>query len=191
VDLEQNSDPSKKADLILVTHSHSDHCDPAKIEKFRKKGALVMAPEDCASEINGGFKKLKPGEVAIVDNIKVEALHAYNIKRFRSSGIPYHPKGYGVGYLIIIDGKRIYHAGDSDFIPEMKKVGPVDVALLPIGNTYTMNVAEAAEAAIAIQPRIVIPMHRLNANPEDFKKRVEGHAGIRVALLQEGEEIQL
>ncbi|MDD1764419.1 MAG: MBL fold metallo-hydrolase, partial [Candidatus Methanomethyliaceae archaeon] len=139
----------------------------------------------------GDVKTLRPGEEATVGNVKVKAFHAYNIKRFRSSGVPFHPKGYGVGYLITVEGNRIYHAGDSDFIPEMKKVGPVDVALLPTGDTYTMNNAEAAEAAIAISPRIVVPMHRLSTNPADFKKRVEGRSSIKVVLLREGEEIQL
>jgi L-ascorbate metabolism protein UlaG (beta-lactamase superfamily) len=191
IDLEQYSEPSEKADLILVTHSHTDHCDPEKIGGVRKEGTVVIAPVDCASKIGGDVKTLKPGEEATVGKVKVKAFHAYNTKRFRSPGNPFHPKGYGVGYLITVEGKRIYHTGDSDFIPEMREVGPVDVALLPSGDTYTMNNAEAAEAAIAINPKIAVPMHRLSTNPEEFKKRVEDRSNIKVVLLREGEEVQL
>jgi L-ascorbate metabolism protein UlaG (beta-lactamase superfamily) len=191
IDLGEYGAPSEKADLILVTHSHTDHCDPEKIAMLRKEGTVIIAPADCASKIRGGIKALKLGEEASVGNVKVKAVQAYNTKRFRSPGNPFHPKGYGVGYLITIEGKTIYHAGDTDFIPEMREVGMVDVALLPSGDTYTMNGAEAAEAAIAINPKIVIPMHRLSTNPDEFKKRVEGRSNVKVVLLREGEEVQL
>jgi L-ascorbate metabolism protein UlaG (beta-lactamase superfamily) len=191
VDLEKSDEANEKADLILVTHSHSDHCDSDKIKNVRKKDTVIIAPEDCASIIGRNVKTLKPGEETSVDNIRVKAVEAYNYKRFRSPGNPYHPKGFGVGYLIKVEGKTIYHAGDTDFIPEMRKVGPVDVVLLPSGGTYTMDNAEAAEAAIAINPKIVIPMHRWDTNPEEFKKKVEANSNIRVMVLQEGEEFQL
>lgn len=191
IDLEEYGEASEKADLILVTHSHTDHCDPEKIGKLRKDGTVIIAPADCASKIGVNVKTLKPGEEATVGNVRVRTVHAYNTKRFRSPGNPFHPKGYGVGYLITVGGKTIYHAGDTDFIPEMREVGPVDVALLPSGDTYTMNNVEAAEAAVAINPKIAVPMHRLSTNPEDFKKRVEGRSSIKVVVLQEGEEIKL
>lgn len=182
---------TEKADLILVTHSHTDHCDSDKIKNVRKKDTVIIAPKDCVSKIGGTVKTLKPGEETSVGNIRVKAVEAYNYKRFRSPGNPYHPKGFGVGYLIKVEGKTIYHAGDTDFIPEMRKVGPVDVVLLPSGGTYTMDNAEAAEAAIAINPKIVIPMHRWDTNPEEFKKKVEANSNIKVMVLQEGEEFQL
>jgi L-ascorbate metabolism protein UlaG (beta-lactamase superfamily) len=191
VDLEKYGEANEKADLILVTHSHSDHCDPDKIKNVQKKDTVIIAPEDCASTIGGSVKTLRPGEETSVDNIRVKAVEAYNYKRFRSPGHPYHPKGFGVGYLIKVEGKTIYHAGDTDFIPEMRKVGLVDVVLLPSGGTYTMDNAEAAEAAIAINPKIVIPMHRWDTNPEEFKKKVEANSNIKVMVLQEGEEFQL
>jgi len=93
--------------------------------------------------------------------------------------------------LIKVEGKTIYHAGDTDFIPEMRKLGPVDVALLPSGGTYTMDNAEAAEAAMAINPKIVIPMHRWDTNPEEFKKKVEASSNVKVVILQEGEEYKV
>jgi len=191
VDLEKYGEATEKADLILVTHSHTDHCDPDKIKNVQKEDTVIIAPENCASIIGRSVKTLRPGEETSVDNIRVKAVEAYNYKRFRSPGHPYHPKGFGVGYLIKVEGKTIYHAGDTDFIPEMQKVGLVDVVLLPSGGTYTMDNAEAADAAIAINPKIVIPMHRWDTNPEEFKKKVEANSNIKVMVLQEGEEFQL
>jgi len=191
VDLEKYGEAIEKADLILVTHSHTDHCDSDKIKNVRKKGTVIIAPEDCVSRIGGSVKTLKPGEETSVGNIRVKAVEAYNYKRFRSPGKPYHPKGFGVGYLIMVEGKTIYHAGDTDFIPEMRQVDHLDVALLPSGGTYTMDNAEAAEAAIAVNPKIVVPMHRWDTNPEEFKRKVEANSNIRVVMLREGEEYQV
>ena len=191
VDLEKYGEATEKADLILVTHSHTDHCDPDKIKNVLKEDTVIIAPKDCASIIGRNVKTLRLGEEISVDNIMVKAVEAYNYKRFRSPGNPHHPKGFGVGYLIKVEGKTIYHAGDTDFIPEMRKVGPVDVVLLPSGGTYTMDNAEAAEAAIAINPKIVIPMHRWDTNPEEFKKKVEANSNIKVVMPREGEEYQV
>lgn len=191
IDLEEYGKASEMADLILVTHSHTDHCDPSKIKKVRRKDTVIIAPKDCVSKIGGNVKSLKPGEETTVDGIKVRAVDAYNVKRFRSPGNPYHPKDFGVGYLITVEGKTIYHAGDTDFIPEMRRLGNVDVALLPSGDTYTMDNLEAAEAAIAINPKIAIPMHRWNTNPEEFRKKVEDNSSVKAMLLREGEEFQV
>jgi len=191
IDLEKYGEFSDKADLILVTHSHTDHCDPAQIQKARKRGTLVIAPTDCVSKIGGKVKTLKAGEETKVGNIKIKAVEAYNIRRFRSPGIPCHPKGLGVGYLITAEGKTVYHAGDTDFIPEMRQLGNVNVALLPSGDTYTMDNADAAEAALAFKPKAVIPMHRWSTNPMELKNRVETKSSIKVVLLKEGEEYRV
>ncbi len=191
VDLEKHGEATEKADLILVTHSHTDHCDPEKIKNVRKKDTVIIAPEDCVQKIGGSVKTLKPGQETSVGTIRVKAVEAYNYKRFRSLGNPFHPKGFGVGYLIMVDGRTIYHAGDTDFIPEMRQLGSVDVALLPSGGTYTMDNAEAAEAAIAMNPKNVIPMHRWDTNPEEFKNKVETNSKARVLLLREGETFKL
>jgi len=182
---------SEKADLILVTHSHGDHCSVAKIKSARDADTLVFAPEDCVKKIKGKVKTLKTGEEATVGDVKVRAVEAYNVKRFRSPGNPFHPKGFGVGYLITALGKTVYHAGDTDFIPEMRQLGHVDAALLPSGGTYTMDNAEAAEAALAINPAVVIPMHRWDTKPDDFKKIVEASSKIKVAALEKGEEYRV
>lgn len=174
-----------------MTHSHTDHCDPSRINQVRKDDTVIIAPKDCVSKIGGNVKTLKPGEETTSNDIKVKAVDAYNFKRFRSPGNPYHPKGFGVGYLITAEGKTIYHAGDTDFIPEMRQLGHVDVALLPSGDTYTMDDAEAAEAAITINPKTAIPMHRWSTKPEEFRKKVEIDSNVKVMLLQEGEEFQV
>ena len=191
IDLEEHANPSEKADLILTTHSHYDHCDPSKIKKVRKDDTVVIAPEECVSKIGGNVKTLKPGEETTIGDINVRAVEAYNYKRFRSPGNPYHPKGFGVGYLVTIEGKTIYHAGDTDFIPEMRELKNIDVALLPTGDTYTMDNAEAAMAAIAIKPKIAIPMHTWGKDTGEFKKKIEANTATKVIVLKEGEEYQL
>jgi L-ascorbate metabolism protein UlaG (beta-lactamase superfamily) len=182
---------SEKADIILVTHNHGDHCSPPKIQKLRRKDTVVIAPKNCASRIGGSVKTLKPGEEITVDGVRIEAVEAYNVKRVKPSGKPWHPKGYGVGYLIRAEGKTIYHAGDTDFIPEMRQLKNIDLALLPTGDKYTMDNAEAAEAAIVIKPKAAMPMHTWEKDREEFKLKVEASSKSKIILLLEGEEFQL
>lgn len=190
VDLEEHAKPQDTADIILVTHSHYDHLNTSLIKKVRNPDTVVIAPADCSSKIDG-IKSLKPGEALKIGDIQIKAVQAYNYKRFRSSGNPFHPKGLGVGYVITAEGKTIYHAGDTDFIPEMKELGHVDVALLPTGDTYTMDNNEGADAAVAINPGIALPMHTWGKDTTEFKKKVEAQSSTKVVLLKEGEEYQV
>ncbi|MEM1514843.1 MAG: MBL fold metallo-hydrolase [Candidatus Bathyarchaeia archaeon] len=183
-----------KADIVLVTHSHYDHCDLSKIRKICKSDTIVIAPEECAPKVGGNVRTIRSGERMTLNNVTIEAVQAYNIRRFRAPGEPFHPKGFGVGYLITINGKTIYHAGDTDFIPEMRELRNrnINLALLPSGGTYTMNNPETAEAAIAINPEVVIPMHRWDTNPEEFRKKVVAYSpSIKVVLLKPGEKYKL
>ena len=182
---------SEMADLILVTHSHADHCSAEKINKVRKKDSIVLAPKQSIPKIGGAVKSLKPNEKATFGDVTVRAVEAYNYKRFKSPGKPWHPRGYGVGYLITVEGKTIYHAGDTDFILEMKQLEHIDVALLPTGDKYTMDNVEAAEATTAINPKFVIPMHRWDTDPQEFKQKVEAESKVKVVLLEEGEEFSI
>ena len=182
---------SEKADLILITHNHADHCSSEKIQKLRRGDTIVIAPKSCVSKIGGKVKTLLPGEEAEVNAMRAKAVEAYNYKRFKSPGKPWHPKGYGVGYLLKIEGKMIYHAGDTDFIPEMKQLGNVDIALLPTGDKYTMDNVEATEAALAIKPKTAIPMHTWDTDPREFKRKAEAKSKINVIVLEKGEELQL
>ena len=185
-------DHFEPADLILVTHKHDDHCDPKLIKKIRNMGSPIIAPSNCSDKLKkaGVMWDLDVGQFMQInsDRLVIRAVEAYNVTRFRKPGEPYHPKGFGVGFIVKIDGKRIYHAGDTDLIPEMETLGEIDVALLPSGDTYTMDMAEAAEAAVLINPTVAIPMHIKGADPEIFKTAVESKCSTKVVILGDGEE---
>ena len=175
---------AKNADLILVSHDHYDHCDTENIEKIKRDKTLILTTEGAAKRISGNVKVVNPGDEVDFDGIKVGAIPAYNI------GKPFHPKGAGLGFILESDGKRVYHAGDTDVIPEMGELEEITVALLPIGGTYTMDVKEAVEAAKMINPRIAVPMHygKIVGSKKDaleFKKLVEKETyTIKVVILE-------
>ena len=176
----------EKADIILLTHDHADHCKKVTVDRLRKKNTIVYGPKRCIKKIGNDIRVVEPGEEISFGKIKIKATDAYNTKE-GSSTQKVHHKGNGVGYLITANGKTIYHAGDTDFIPEMKQLGPIDVALLPIGGTYTMDINDAVKAAMAIKPATVIPMHHLKSNPQEFKKKLEERSDLRGQSLQIGE----
>ena len=148
-----------KADLILITHDHQDHASPADVARIQKPDTVIVTIAKAAEKLTGEIKTVKPGDELKVKGVKIKAVPAYNVNKFRSPGVPFHPKEAGnVGYVITVKGVRIYHTGDSDFIPEMKGLAP-DVALLPVSGTYVMTAEEALEAAAAIHPKVAIPMH--------------------------------
>lgn len=184
-------EPEHKADLILATHHHGDHCHAASIKQVQTNECQIIAPVKCKSKISRAFQSLQPGDEFTHSGFHVEAVEAYNITRMRRNGKPWHPKGLGVGYLIRVGGKTIYHAGDTDLIPEMKSLPAIDLALLPTGDTYTMNNQEAAEATLIINPQIVFSMHRWDTNPTPFKDHVEAHSNVKVLIPHEGEELTL
>jgi L-ascorbate metabolism protein UlaG (beta-lactamase superfamily) len=159
----------KKADIILTTHEHFDHHAKENFPKIAKEDTEIISP--CEGTI------VKPGDVVETKGVKIEVVEAYNVDK------PFHPKGLGVGFVIEINGVRIYHAGDTDRIPEMKELKNIDVALLPIGGKYTMDIDQAVEAVRDIKPKIVIPMHynyleETKANPEEFKEKVGDTAQV-------------
>lgn len=149
--LKENREP---ADIILITHSHYDHCEPRDIDKITQKNTLVIAPSDCINKFSGqNTKSVKPGDTLTIEGVVVKVVPAYNV------GKSFHPKNNNwVGYLVTIDGKTIYHPGDTDVIPEMESL-KTDIALFPIGGTYTMDAKEAADIINKIQPTIAIPIH--------------------------------
>jgi len=143
----------KGADLILISHSHHDHLSPEDIRKIQKKDTVIITTQDCAGELSGEVRIVKPGDVVQVGEILVEAVHSYNI------GKAFHPKQNDwLGFVVTVMGKRIYYCGDTDLIPEMESIS-ADIVIVPVGGTYTMNAEEAALAVNMIRPRVAIPIH--------------------------------
>jgi L-ascorbate metabolism protein UlaG (beta-lactamase superfamily) len=181
-------DYSEPADLILISHRHRDHCDLEKVASVRTGDTVIVTSADCARNLDGHVVTMVPGERREFDGVTVEAVEAYNFKRVRSPGVPFHPKGTQIAFVVTAEGKRVYHAGDTDFIPEMMTLKNIDIALLPIMGRATMDVDEAVDAAVAIRPRIAIPMHRRGASATDFKEKVEGRSTVTVLTIAEGDE---
>jgi L-ascorbate metabolism protein UlaG (beta-lactamase superfamily) len=176
------------ADIILITHSHGDHFSPADIDKIAGPNTIIIAPADC--NYTGKYAKrivLLPGEeYAVNHHVKIKAVPAYNIVKTE-----FHPKSNNwVGYVFTINGVTIYHAGDTERIPEMKDI-TCDIAMLPLGQTYTMNsVADAAESAKDVKAKVAIPMHFdfYEGTIEDattFKKLLEG--SVKVVIKTRGQ----
>jgi L-ascorbate metabolism protein UlaG (beta-lactamase superfamily) len=147
-----------KADLVLVTHEHSDHLDAGLIKSLSKPETVVICNEASLSRLTSA-QAMKNGDRKNINGIEVEALPAYNIVNMRAPGQPFHPKGNGNGYLITFGDKRIYVAGDTENTPEMKALKNIDVAFLPMNLPYTMTPAMVADAAIAFKPKILYPYH--------------------------------
>ena len=178
-----------KADLILITHDHFDHFSLEDINKIRKNSTIVVGPEELKGKIDGNLKLLKPFQSIIIDNIKIEAVPSYNVNKFKAPGKVFHPKEDNkLGFIITIDNKKIYHAGDTDLIQEMSRLKNIEIALLPISGTYVMTPEEAAQAVDIIKPRIAIPMHwgKILATIKDAErfKRLVGNR-CQVEILKE------
>jgi L-ascorbate metabolism protein UlaG (beta-lactamase superfamily) len=153
---------NEKANLILITHEHYDHLSLEDINKIYSDHTIIIASNVCKSSLIN-FKNVKfinPGNKLKIDDIEIEAVYAYNVNKFRSPGIPYHQKeDKKLGYILTVNNTRIYHAGDTDLIPEMNNLKNIDIALLPVSGKYVMDVNEAVEAVKIIKPKLAIPMH--------------------------------
>ncbi|TAN42195.1 MAG: MBL fold metallo-hydrolase [Nitrospirae bacterium] len=170
------------ADIILITHEHRDHCSPEDVRKLQGPATVIVAPADCAGKLGGTIKTVRPGDVIEVQGIAIEVVPSYNTNK------QFHTKDRGwVGYIFTVNGQRIYIAGDTDHIPEMKKIR-ADIALLPVSGTYVMTAEEAVKAALDIKPKLAIPMHygSIVGSKDDAKRFAEALRGkIDVQILQE------
>ncbi len=154
------ADDAPPADIILVTHDHHDHLSLDDIRKIAGPETVVVGPKVVTDQVSGcETVTVAPGDRVEVKSATVTAMPAYNVNKFREPGVPYHPKEAGyVGFILDMDGRTIYHAGDTDEIPEMRGL-EVDVALLPVSGIYCMTGGEAAEACTVIKADVAIPMH--------------------------------
>lgn len=171
------------ASLILASHDHFDHCVPEDVAKLQTEGTVVVTEANCAAKLSGDVRVLEPGGELSLGEVKIKALPAYNTNK------DFHPKQNGwLGFVVTVDGVSIYHAGDTDHIPEMTGLKP-DIALLPVSGTYVMTAPEAVEAAKAIGPKLAIPMHygAIVGDQNDAKAFAQGLEGIIPVLVLDKE----
>ena len=185
-------DSRKKADVVFITHEHYDHCSPEDIKKIATEDTTIVTipmAQPALKGLRGEIKLVKPGDKIEIDGVTAAVFPAYNINKFRSPGRAFHPREDGkVSYLLNTGGVNIYHAGDSDFIPEMRGL-EADIALLPVSGTYVMTTKEAAEASKNMRIKIAVPMHYgsivgSERDAEEFKRL----AGCEVVILKKEEE---
>ena len=170
-----------KADLILITHEHGDHLDPAAIAKIRTRSTAVFLTAKCAGKIKDGVV-LKNGDERTWEGIAIKAVPAYNIVHMRAPGSPYHPKGEGNGYVLSFGDKRVYVAGDTENIPEMAALKGVDIAFLPMNRPYTMTPEMAAAAARMLAPKILYPYHYGETDTRKLVDLLKGEKAIEVRI---------
>ncbi len=184
----------EKADIVLASHNHPDHCDVKQLAKIRGEDTVVLTPSAFAKDIDA--EALDVGQEKEIEGVKIKAVPAYNLK------IPNHQKGTDTGFVIEAEGKKIYFAADTDLIKEMKDLKGIDLALLPIGGTFTMDLNDAVKAVETIKPKMAIPMHygaidivfggkpmhiEFKPDPKEFAEKAGKTSEVKV--LKQGEEI--
>jgi len=187
------SEQIEPADYIFITHGHFDHCSVEDLQKIISEKTIVVASEECRQTLVGLLVRkiyyLKPGSNLNFGSLSVQAVQAYNIDKFKEPALLFHlPEGDGLGYVLETLGARIYHAGDTDCIPEMAELKNIDIACLPVSGTYVMTAEEAAKAATVIQPKMAIPMHYGAVvgsvqDAEKFRQLLQKEKNINVQII--------
>ncbi len=170
-----------QADLILLTHEHRDHLDLKALDRLRTDRTKIILTENCAQQVKGGII-MQNGDVKTIDGLKIEAVPAYNLVHMRSEGVPYHPQGNGNGYVITFGDKRIYVAGDTENIPEMKQLRDIDYAFLPMNLPYTMTPEMVADAAKAFKPRVLYPYHYGKTDPSKLVELMKDTREVEIRI---------
>lgn len=170
-----------KADLVLITHEHGDHLDPKALGLIRTPEMKIVLTKICAEKVAGGLI-MKNGDVRTVDGLKMEAVPAYNIAHKRPDGNPFHPKGNGNGYVVTLGRLRVYIAGDTENIPEMKDLKKIDIAFLPMNLPYTMTPEMVADAARMFEPKVLYPYHYGQTDPNELVKLLADDKDIEVRI---------
>lgn len=169
-----------KADYILITHEHWDHLDPVAIQELSKPSTQIILNATSEKQIGKGTIMGNNETMELNDGITLESVAAYNTTPGREK---FHPKGNGNGYILSIDGVRIYIAGDTEDIPEMANIKNIDLAFLPVNQPYTMTVDQAEHAALMIHPKILIPYHYSDTPIEELKEKLDkDNSGIDVEI---------
>lgn len=169
------------ADFILLTHNHPDHLDKTALKIIRSKLTVVLMAPDCAGSVAGGMV-MKNGLSKTIDGFKIEAVPAYNLVHKRKNGEPFHPKGDGNGYIITFGDKRVYVAGDTENIPEMKNLKNINIAFLPMNLPYTMTPKMVADAASMFQPEILYPYHYGDTDVSKLMKLMKDRKNTEVRI---------
>jgi len=170
-----------EADLILITHEHRDHLDLQALARVRTERTAMILTEICARQVEGGIV-MKNGDVRVVNGMHIEAVPAYNLVHKRENGQPFHPKGVGNGYIMTFGDKRVYVAGDTENIPEMKELQDIACAFLPMNLPYTMTPEMVADAAKTFQPNILYPYHFGDTNTARLEELLREEKGIEVRI---------
>jgi len=170
-----------KADLILITHQHPDHLDSKAIELIKKKDTKLFCNEASLPTAVGG-SVLKNGDTTSFDGIKISAVPAYNIVNKRENGEAFHPKGMGNGYVLTFANVKVYIAGDTENIPEMKNLKNIDIAFLPMNLPYTMTPAMVADAVKMFNPKILYPYHTGNTDVNELVKLLKDKKNCEVRI---------
>jgi len=170
-----------KADIILITHDHGDHFDPKVLTLLRTEKTVMILTNTLAKKVEGGIV-MNHGDVRSIAGLRIEAIAAYNMVHKRGDGTPFHPKGAGNGYVITFGDKKIYVAGDTENIPEMKELKDIDVAFLPMNFPFTMTPEMVADAAKAFKPKILYPYHYGDSDPSRLVELLKDTKEIEVRI---------